>query len=297
MRSVCRLRPPFVYVSSRADKHPQRLDSPTAREFELAMAAQVSSSNLGDHARAEVADLLHLQLSPIGLAAMDALDPQPGQTIVDIGCGAGQTTQQLANRVGSLGRVIGVDIAPRVLDVARSRTATLAQVQLIQADAATLALPDEMADGVYSRFGVMALDDPVAAFANFRRMTRRGGRLAFVCWEPLARDILQRVGSRAVLGLGQKSLNRMELSNRSPGCIELLERDRAMNPPDEFLKHAADCEQMAKFARDAESKATWNRMAERWRRCAEKFTTESLGAHHARLAKGRRGVAPDWAHH
>jgi len=173
------------------------MDSPTAREFELAMAAQVSSSNLGDHARAEVADLLDLQLSPIGLAAMDALDPQPGQTIVDIGCGAGQTTQQLANRVGSLGRVIGVDIAPRVLDVARSRTATLAQVQLIQADAATLALPDEMADGVYSRFGVMALDDPVAAFANFRRMTRRGGRLAFVCWRSLEENELDLVPLRA----------------------------------------------------------------------------------------------------
>jgi len=173
------------------------MDSPTAREFELAMAAQVSLSNLGDHARAEVADLLDLQLSPIGLAAMDALDPQPGQTIVDIGCGAGQTTQQLANRVGSLGRVIGVDIAPRVLDVARSRTATLAQVQLIQADAATLALPDEMADGVYSRFGVMALDDPVVAFANFRRMTRRGGRLAFVCWRSLEENELDLVRLQA----------------------------------------------------------------------------------------------------
>jgi len=173
------------------------MDSPTAREFELAMAAQVSSSDLGDHARAEVADLLDLQLSPIGLAAMDALDPQPGQTIVDIGCGAGQTTQQLANRVGSLGRVIGVDIALRVLDVARSRTATLAQVQLIQADAATLALPDEMADGVYSRFGVMALDDPVAAFANFRRMTRRGGRLAFVCWRSLEENELDLVPLQA----------------------------------------------------------------------------------------------------
>jgi hypothetical protein len=46
---------------------------------------------------------------------------------------------------------------------------------------------------------------------------------------------------------------------------------------------------------DAESKATWNRMAERWRRCAEKFTTEILAAHHAMLAKRRQGVAPDWA--
>jgi hypothetical protein len=114
-----------------------------------------------------------------------------------------------------------------------------------------------------------------------------------------ALDVRQSVNGNddSVPGLGLKSLNRMELSNRSPGCILRPEGDRAMNPPDEFLKHAADCEQMAKFARDAESKTTWNRMAERWRRCAEKFTTESLAAHHAMLAKRRQGVAPDWAHH
>jgi hypothetical protein len=65
----------------------------------------------------------------------------------------------------------------------------------------------------------------------------------------------------------------------------------AMNPPDEFLKHAADCEQMAKFARDPESKATWNRMAVRWRQCAEKFTSESFMAHHEMPAKRRQGAA------
>ena len=98
----------------------------------------MSSLELADSARGEVADLLDLQLSPLGLAAMDALAPQPGQTIVDIGCGAGQTVQQLASRVGPDGHVIGVDIAPRVLEVARSRTAGLSQVELIQADAAPL---------------------------------------------------------------------------------------------------------------------------------------------------------------
>jgi hypothetical protein len=70
-----------------------------------------------------------------------------------------------------------------------------------------------------------------------------------------------------------------------------------MNPPDEFLKHAAECEQMAKFVRDPASKATWSRMADRWRRCAEKFTTDSLAARHAMPAKRRQGVAPAWAHH
>jgi SAM-dependent methyltransferase len=163
----------------------------------LAIAAHTSSLELADNARGEVADLLDLQLAPLGLAAMDSLAPQPEQTIVDIGCGAGQTVQQLASRVGPRGHVIGVDIAPRVLEVARSRTAGLSQVELIQADAATLALPDGMADGVYSRFGVMALDDPVAAFANFRRMTRVGGRLAFVCWRSLEENELDLVPLQA----------------------------------------------------------------------------------------------------
>src|SRR5262249_46069565 len=147
----------------------------TVQGPELAIAAQTSSLELADKARGEVADLLDLQLSPLGLAAMDAFAPQPGQTIVDIGCGAGQTVEQLASKGGARGHGVGGDMAPRVLEVARSRTAGLSQVQLIQADAAAIALPDKMADGVYSRFGVMAFDDPVAAFANFRRITRAGG--------------------------------------------------------------------------------------------------------------------------
>ena len=140
---------------------------------------------VADGARAEVADLLDLQLSPLGLAAMDALAPTSGQTILDVGCGAGETVKQLAERLGTSGRVIGVDIASRVLDVARFRTAHLPQVTLLHGDAATLDLPNESVDGVYSRFGVMGFADPIGAFSNFRRMLRRRGRIGFVCWRSL----------------------------------------------------------------------------------------------------------------
>ena len=50
-----------------------------------------------------------------------------------------------------------------------------------------------------------------------------------------------------------------------------------MNPADEFLRHAADCQQMAKFTRDPASRATWQRMAERWRHCHAKIPT-NIGA-------------------
>ena len=154
------------------------------------MGSERSQAEVADLVRAEVADLLDLQLSPLGLAAMDALAPRPGDTVLDIGCGAGQTLLQLAQRVGARGRVIGVDIAPQALGVARSRTAELPQIELIQADAAALGLPDAMADGVFSRLGIMGFDDPVPAFANLRRMTRTGGQLSFVCWRSLQENEL-----------------------------------------------------------------------------------------------------------
>ena len=130
------------------------------------------------------------QLSPLGLAAMDALQPSSGETILDIGCGAGQTLLQLAERVGPAGRVIGVDIAAPLLAVARQRTSHLPHVQLVEADAQTCPVPDASADVVYSRFGVMGFADLVAAFTNLRRILRPGGRLAFVSWRSLAENEL-----------------------------------------------------------------------------------------------------------
>ena len=55
-----------------------------------------------------------------------------------------------------------------------------------------------------------------------------------------------------------------------------------MHPPDEFLKHAAECKATAKFARDPQSKATWNQMADRWTRCAELANRE--------LSEARQGA-------
>ena len=61
-----------------------------------------------------------------------------------------------------------------------------------------------------------------------------------------------------------------------------------MNPPEEFLKHAADCEKMARSTRDPRSSATWHRMAERWRQCAEKFTRDQLARLGASPADDKR---------
>ncbi len=145
----------------------------------------------------EVSAGIDAQLSPLGLRAIAALSPAPGETVVDVGCGAGQSTRQLAGRVGTGGRVIGVDIAAGLLDLARRRAVHLAQAEFVQADAQTVTLPTSSADGVFSRFGVMAFADPVAAFRNLRRILKPSGRLAFVCWRPLADNALDLVPLQA----------------------------------------------------------------------------------------------------
>jgi hypothetical protein len=87
-----------------------------------------------------------------------------------------------------------------------------------------------------------------------------------------------------------------ELHSLTAGSKTTNGHDRAapMHPPEEFLKRAADCMNMAKFSRDPESRAMWNRMAERWRQCAERFASQSSAAHD-HSPKRHRKAAPAWA--
>ncbi|ADP71853.1 Methyltransferase type 11 [Rhodomicrobium vannielii ATCC 17100] len=143
-------------------------------------------------------------LAPLGRAALDKAAPKPGESVLDVGCGAGTTTFLLADKVGASGSVLGVDISEPMLSFARKRAATAAPglpVRFELADAATYALPHAQFDLLFSRFGVMFFADPVAAFANLHRAMKPGGRLCFVCWRPAAENELVSLPARAVKGL------------------------------------------------------------------------------------------------
>ncbi|WP_421930952.1 class I SAM-dependent methyltransferase [Phenylobacterium sp.] len=131
---------------------------------------------------ASLQDRLDHQLEPLGLRAMAALAPKPGERVLDIGCGAGQTSLALAAVVAPGGSVLGVDISHPLLEVARRRGEGLAGLAFQEADAQTAAFEAASFDAAFSRFGVMFFSDPPAAFANIRRALKPGGRLAFVCW-------------------------------------------------------------------------------------------------------------------
>lgn len=162
---------------------------------------QPRSASAADELRvaawAEIRDLLELQLAPLGRRALSALAPLPGQNIVDIGCGGGETSLELARAVAPNGTVTGIDISQAVLAFARRTGKECRQLRFIQGDVQAFPFASGSFDAAFSRFGVMFFAEPVAAFTNIRRALKRDGRLAFVCWRELEENPLDLIALRA----------------------------------------------------------------------------------------------------
>ncbi len=137
-----------------------------------------------------------------GRHAMDSLTLGPGARVLDVGCGTGLTTVELARRVSPEGTAVGLDIAPSMLTAARARADLegVDNAEFVVGDAQSGDL-DGVYDAVFSQFGVMFFSDPAAAFANMRRALRIGGRIAFACWQGLFENEWMFVPGSAVVAV------------------------------------------------------------------------------------------------
>lgn len=115
---------------------------------------------------------------------IDHLEPKPGQTILELGAGPGDTGFEAARRVADGGRLISTDIAPDMVEAARRRAETVgitnADFRLM--DAQQIDLDNASVDGVIHRFGPMLLPDPAASAAEVRRVLVDGGRYVAAVW-------------------------------------------------------------------------------------------------------------------
>jgi SAM-dependent methyltransferase len=192
---------------------------------ELEMQAELWAGPMGDRWLAHI-DQFESMISGIGEDAIAAARFQPGETVVDIGCGGGATSLLIARVVGPAGSVTGLDISPALVDAAseRARRAGPANARFVLGDASSAPPPGPPFDRLFSRFGVMFFGDPHGAFAHMHGFLKPGGRLDFACWGPVPENPW--MGElREVIGRHVPPPDGPPPSPRTPGPFAFAEPD------------------------------------------------------------------------
>jgi ubiquinone/menaquinone biosynthesis C-methylase UbiE len=140
-----------------------------------------------------------LLFAPITAALFARAQIKHGERVLDVGCGCGETTIEIARRVGATGKAIGLDVSEPLVREARRLAGEDTGVEFILADATTHAFAPASLDALISRFGVMFFGDPVAAFVNLRCALKPRARAVFVCWREVKQNEWVMVPLRAAL--------------------------------------------------------------------------------------------------
>ncbi|WP_379921350.1 class I SAM-dependent methyltransferase [Erythrobacter sp. R86502] len=168
-------------------------------------------------------DRFESMIAPIGAALLDRAAYQSGERVLDLGCGGGATTLAIAQMVGKQGTALGLDIAPMLVEQARDRAArTESSARFVCADAATANLDGEPAfDRLFSRFGSMFFEAPVAALANIRRLLKPEARIDLAVWAN-PRDNLWMM---EVMGTVRRHVDIPPATPRAPGPFAFEDLD------------------------------------------------------------------------
>lgn len=150
----------------------------------------------------ETQALLDHMFKPIEALLVDAISSEPGQQVLDVGCGTGATTIAVARRLGGQGHCLGVDISAPMIAAARGRAEQEKPMpSFLCEDVQRYAFKANSFDSIISRFGVMFFDDSVAAFSNLRQAARPHGQLRFIAWRSAAENPFMTAAERAAASL------------------------------------------------------------------------------------------------
>ena len=141
---------------------------------------------------------------PVTEWMVEALDPQPGDVVLELAAGPGDTGFVAAARLGDEGRLISSDFSSEMVEVARRRAAELGlqNVEHRLIDAEAIPLENDTVDGVLCRFGFMLMPDPEASLGEAHRVLRPSGRLALAVWSTAERNPWVTIAGRILLELG-----------------------------------------------------------------------------------------------
>lgn len=163
--------------------------------------------------------------APMRAWLIDRLEPQRGDTVLELAAGAGDTGFETLATIGMSGRLICTDISPRMLDAARRRGEELGarNVEFRTMDAEDIELDDESVDGVICRIGYMLFPDPARALSETRRVLRPGGRLVFALWGPPEHNPFFTTAMAPLVQAGHLDPPDPD----APGVFRLADQDRA----------------------------------------------------------------------
>jgi SAM-dependent methyltransferase len=151
------------------------------------------------------ADKIRQWAGVVSAAMIDALDLQPGERVLELAAGPGDTGFMAAELIAPGGTLICSDVAEAMLDVARGRAAAqgIGNVEFRQLDLEFIDLPTADVDAVLCRWGLMFAVDPGAAASEIRRVLKPGGRAALAVWDLPQRNPWTTLPRQAMAGLGR----------------------------------------------------------------------------------------------
>ena len=164
-------------------------------------------------------DKMDRMLDPLSDIAIDLAEPKVDERVIDVGCGCGATSVELARRGA---KVWGIDVSAPMLSRARDRGADYPGMLFTEADASDHQFSAEH-QLIFSRFGVMFFAKPLEAFRNIRTALVPGGRLVFLCWQAANKnEWISRVGQAVKKFLPEPA----EVPDpRAPGPFAFAESD------------------------------------------------------------------------
>jgi ubiquinone/menaquinone biosynthesis C-methylase UbiE len=162
-------------------------------------------------------ELLATLFEPWAEDLVDRLALPEGATVLDVACGPGTVTHRLAARVGRAGKVVGTDVSPAMLQIARSKPLDpdSAPIRWVEAPASPLPVESAAFDAVACQQGLQFFPDKIAALAEMRRALKPGGRAVVTCWTRVEDQLFGAL--HAALGATISD----ELAARYPGPFSL----------------------------------------------------------------------------
>ncbi|HUB72600.1 MAG TPA: methyltransferase domain-containing protein [Solirubrobacteraceae bacterium] len=165
--------------------------------------------------------------APVSHWLIEAVAPQPGERLLELAAGLGETAMLAAELVAPHGGVLVSDQAEAMLAGARERAQELGldNVEFVQLNAESIDLPLASVDAAVCRWGYMLMADPAAALAETRRVLRPGGRLALAVWDEAARNPWLALPARELIERGLAP---------APDAQQQQEQRAAVGPPGPF---------------------------------------------------------------